>query len=132
MFSRCGWLVFKIVDGSMGKKPFDIAGCDALGFAAGIEVKVYRKKTPISSIPEDQFEVHQLYWLKKYAQKGASSLAIAYCEHEDKLMIWDFNDLDKHMILTREHKTKDFILPSIKSFSKCAIPKDHYTIIRID
>lgn len=89
-----GWLLFKIVDGSVGKKPFDICGLSHDGRAVAIEVKVCRNLKLPDYLPEHLFKKHQLAWLREYAKRGAISLALIY--HCGTMTVYDFA-LQKYM-----------------------------------
>lgn len=72
-----GWTCFRINDGSLGRKPFDICGVTNTGRGVAIEVKVCRSDT----LPEHIYTMlssHQLAWLKLYAKAGAVSLLLVH------------------------------------------------------
>lgn len=87
-----GHAVFKIADGSVGKKPFDIAGTTLNGLAIGLELKIWKTKnateTEAESIPWQLFETHQIAWLKAYAAKGAIALGGVYYPSDGLLRVW--------------------------------------------
>lgn len=94
--NEAGWSLFRIADGSVGKKPGDIAGL-AFGVAVLIEAKIVntashpRPTTQAETLPTwSVYECHQIAWLTRYAE--ANALAIAM-EHDDT-----------------QHKTRAFIL----------------------
>lgn len=71
-----GWLLFRLSDTSIDKKPFDISGTTSSGVAVGLEVKtIDNALTEHTVFPWSKFEDHQIQWLKAYAEKRAYSLA---------------------------------------------------------
>lgn len=70
-----GWKLFKIVDGSFGQKPGDIAGAAPTGRAVLLEVKSPRRRMePGDVIPTQLFSAHQVHWLRAFAEVGALAL----------------------------------------------------------
>jgi hypothetical protein len=70
-----GWALFRIGDGSYGKKPFDIAGASKHPecLAVGIEVKLIGEIPELGAFPWDHLfsdRTHQLNWLSTYASLG--------------------------------------------------------------
>lgn len=82
---REGILLYRIADGSPGKKPFDIGGCGKDGVAIGLEVKLVCKISPLGNFPWNLFPEHQLNWLKAFSKMNARGI-IAIYEAEPKLM----------------------------------------------
>ncbi len=65
------WVLYRIADGSWGKKPFDIGGCDHNGRAVAIEVKAVRGDSwPSRPPPVHLARSHQLAWLEAIATVG--------------------------------------------------------------
>jgi hypothetical protein len=80
-----GWSLFRLEDGSWGKKPFDIAGIAPSGLAVGLEVKApYHCAS--DTIPWRLFSAHQRLWLEEYATQGGIALATIGCE--DKVIVY--------------------------------------------
>lgn len=82
-------ILIKIVDGSVGKKPFDMFGITNKGIAVAVEVKVWRN----TNLPGSWSEVDKLYesqqkpWLMEYASnKGVAILAL-YHEYSKRMLI---------------------------------------------
>lgn len=76
-----GWSLFRIADGSVGKKPTDLAGCAPDGRAVLIEVKLF--KEPRSSWAAwspswQRYEAHQMAWMRRYAEAHALAIAAEY------------------------------------------------------
>ena len=86
-----GWTMFRIEDGSFGKKPFDIAGIAPDGKGVGLEVKLTNKYDS-EEFPWKLCSSHQVSWLKEYAKKGAYSLLAIYTLDDNKLRIWELWD----------------------------------------
>jgi hypothetical protein len=90
-----GWSLFRIADGSAGKKPADIAGCSPTGVAVLVEVKLLREGRPRAS-PGAQFphwpayELHQMAWLRRYAEAGALAIAAEYDEARREMLAYVF------------------------------------------
>lgn len=74
-----GWALFRLADGSWGKKPFDIAGIASDGRAVGLEVKVV-EKFPVApeKFPWAVFSEHQKNWLAEYDRLGGLGLIALY------------------------------------------------------
>ena len=89
-----GWALYRISDGSSGKKPFDIGGCSPQGHAVAIEAKVIRTGMTPSTIPWCQFESHQVSWLKLYSSINGMALAALYYEHTKSLHVIYLNSPD--------------------------------------
>lgn len=83
---RAGWCLFRINDGSVGRKPCDIVGCDGTGRGVMLEAKVVRGNLP-TCIPWSLFEKHQKPWLQAFAQRGAIALVALYSTSTDKLTV---------------------------------------------
>ncbi len=83
---REGWALYRIADGTPGRKPFDIGGSAPDGLAVGLEVKIVNKfPLQTEKLPWDLFEAHQKGWLRAYAISGAMALA-ALCERSTKVV----------------------------------------------
>lgn len=82
-----GMRVFRIADGSAGKKPFDAAGCTAGGRAVGLEAKA-PTAVEAARLQWALFETHQRAWLRDYARRGALALAAVYCRRQRVLHVW--------------------------------------------
>ncbi len=75
---RARWALYRIADGSWGRKPFDVGGVDAGGRAVAIEVKYQRGKRWGGFPPIGLLEPHQLVWLEAVARNGGRAyLALA-------------------------------------------------------
>lgn len=75
------WSLFRMADGSVGKKPADIAGCSPEGIGVLIEVKLIKNTRPSvgPSLPHwDMYATHQKAWLRKYAEAHAIAIAAEY------------------------------------------------------
>lgn len=84
----------KIVDGSVGKKPFDMFGIIDGGIAIAVEVKVWRKNPQlppltIYELPKNTFEPQQLPWLQEWDDKGGVSFVLMYCEYTRTMYVYD-------------------------------------------
>ena len=70
-----GWLLFRIEDGSYGKKPFDITGASPTGKAVGLEVKLVREFPAYHEpLPYKLLASHQKEWLQRYHQNGGIAI----------------------------------------------------------
>ena len=84
---RC--LVFKIADGSAGKKPFDVVGIGRLtGKGIGLEIKATNLKPEAIGVDWSLFQSHQITWLRAYAESDATSLAAIYDKTSRQLLVW--------------------------------------------
>lgn len=93
-----GWLLFRITDGSPGRKPFDISGSAPNGLAVGVEVKVWRKKGLPTKVPWDQFESQQVHYLVQYAKRKSYAFALIYCDKEQKMLMFRLTENDSFVI----------------------------------
>ena len=76
---RDRWFLFRIADGSFGRKPFDLAGSASNGLAVGLEVKVVNKlPEQWQPFPWNLFSTHQIEWLKLYADQNSYALMALY------------------------------------------------------
>ena len=65
-----GMFLFRIADGTFGKKPYDIAGFTSSGVAVGIEVKLVRRFPDYDQkIPKSIFSPHQIVWLNNLSAR---------------------------------------------------------------
>jgi len=100
-----GWQLFRIADGSPGRKPFDVAGAAPDGRAVGVEVKVVRTEfCPDHPLPWELFAVHQMAWLKLYGKVGAIALAALYEERTGAMGLYQIK------------RKRDFALPARRLF----------------
>lgn len=84
-----GWLVFRISDGSFGKKCFDLAGAAQDGLACGIEVKVVNKfPTNEHDFPWQLFASHQIIWLNSYMKQGSYALCPLFEWKTDTMRVY--------------------------------------------
>jgi hypothetical protein len=88
---REGCRVFRIADGSAGKKPFDVAGVAPGGAGVGVEVKAPSRAEAVG-LDWALFERHQVQWLRAYAHHGAVSLAAVYDRQARRLLVWRLTD----------------------------------------
>lgn len=71
------WQLFKITDGSVGKKPMDISGFGPMGLAVCCEVKLLNNSlNDRRQLPLSEFSPHQIAWLNRYAEAGAHAIII--------------------------------------------------------
>lgn len=85
------WLMYRIADGSSGKKPFDIGGRDHQGNAIALEVKVSSEaveKVSDRPLPWRQFEMHQRAWLGEFARPHSLSLIGIYYEESKTFSVY--------------------------------------------
>lgn len=75
-----GWLLYRVTDLAVGRKPFDIGGVAPDGRAVAIEVKRVGSDPPDAPFPWAIFRPHQIGWLRGYATRGGLALAILYDE----------------------------------------------------
>lgn len=80
-----GFHLYRLYDGTLGKKPFDIGGIAPDGRAVGLEVKYYRHKMNTklhdngeAVIPWSSFEVQQIAYLKAFARNGGLPIVYIY------------------------------------------------------
>lgn len=78
-----GMQLYRLYDGTVGRKPFDIGGITENGIAVGIEAKFYRRSTKLHGnggavIPWSSFEVQQKAYLKLFAEKGGMAISYIY------------------------------------------------------
>lgn len=88
-----GWILTKIIDGSLGKKPFDMFGIDCNNKPVAIEVKVWRSgKASVIDYPIEKihFESQQLTYLRLYARRQATSWALIFEEDSEIMYVYDF------------------------------------------
>ena len=84
-----GWLVFRISDGSFGKKPADIVGCAIDGVGTLIEVKVVSKFPEADNdFPWTLFSAHQVIWLNSYSKQGAYALTPLFNWRTDEMRVY--------------------------------------------
>jgi hypothetical protein len=84
---REGCAVYKIADGSVGKKPFDIGGCSRDGHAIGLEIKA-PNRAEANGLDWALFEPHQIRWLRAYASFDGVSLAAVYDKKSHVMLVW--------------------------------------------
>ena len=99
--------VYKIADGSFGKKPFDIGGMSHNGLPIGCEVKA-PKVAEAHSLPWALFERHQVAWLRTYAAMGGLSLACVYCRHTKLMHTWVLTDANDRCERVADYKLTRF------------------------
>jgi len=88
---NCDWLVYKIVDGSMGTKPGDFMGTTSDGRSVLIEAK--RKTSPPEAMVDwSLFAPHQVSWLRGYAKRNAVALAVIYYSDTEEFGIWKLHN----------------------------------------
>ena len=73
-----GWSLFRLADGSYGKKPADCAGIAPTGQGVLLEVKYTDKEH--STIPWNLFSTHQKIWAQEFANQGGIALAAIYSD----------------------------------------------------
>lgn len=83
-----GMHLYRLYDGTIGRKPFDIGGITEDGRAVGIEAKFYRRNTKLHGngeavIPWSSFEVQQRAYLKVFAANGGMAISYIYYEKLD-------------------------------------------------
>lgn len=71
-------ILFRIEDGSFGKKPFDICGVCQDGRAIAVEVKEVSSLDLNKPLPEHIFAEHQLKWLAVYQLSRALPLIVIH------------------------------------------------------
>lgn len=89
-----GWRLFRIADGSVGKKPADIAGVAPGGRGVLIEVKTIKQTT--NRLPQggtarvdwSLYATHQRAWLAQYAEAGALAFVAQYDEQLNEMWLW--------------------------------------------
>lgn len=79
--------VYKIADGSAGKKPFDVGGVTPWGDGIGLEIKA-PSRAEANGLDWTLFEPHQVRWLRAYALSGAVSLAAVYDKKSHVMLVW--------------------------------------------
>jgi Holliday junction resolvase len=85
-----GFAVFKIADGSVGKKPFDVAGVCPDGISVAIEIKIEKQADmgTLTVVPVGLLSGHQSSWLLAYARRGAHAALAVYYTRERQLRVW--------------------------------------------
>jgi hypothetical protein len=69
--TKHGYALYRIEDGSYGKKPFDIGGCSPDGKAMAVEVKLVLGTYDDDKIlPFGMLAEHQRNWLEAFATRG--------------------------------------------------------------
>jgi len=106
-----GWRLWRIADGSVGKKPCDITGVAPNGLGVCLEVKSFDRRAPqyADSPVWPLYASHQIRWLDLYAEAHALALAAEYDETRREMRLFWIRYLDKqtdrptpYMRLTRE------------------------------
>ena len=89
-----GWALYRIGDGTWGKKPFDISGVSPHGEAVALEVKRVESTHPLTKkLPWHQFAAHQLNWLKVYASRPLSLAIVALaCDIDHSVTLFHLHD----------------------------------------
>lgn len=88
---RQGWFLYRIADGSPGRKPFDIGGTSPCGLAVGLEVKVVdHLPREGAALPWQIFAIHQRAWLETFAKTGGVSLAGLYSKSDGVMVFYRF------------------------------------------
>jgi hypothetical protein len=83
------WRLYRIADGSPGRKPFDIGGFAPGGVGVGLEAKIVRSYPAVSSgIPWAAFAPHQRSWLEDAAAIGGLPLVALYSLEDRGLRIY--------------------------------------------
>jgi hypothetical protein len=73
------WRLYRIADGSPGRKPFDIGGFAPGGVGVGLEAKIVRVWPAAScGVPWAAFASHQRSWLEEAAAIGGLPLVALY------------------------------------------------------
>lgn len=107
-FNTDGWIAVKIVDGSMGLKPFDIFGVSPTGRAMCCEVKVHDVKK-VKDFPENLFAKHQIAYMQAYAKRGAYSIAAVYNPQSKLLYLYKPNTSGNFVVFgLTEYKKERF------------------------
>lgn len=89
-----GWHLFRIADGSVGKKPADIAGVAPDGRGVLIEVKTIRQTSNrlpqggVARVDWKLYATHQRAWLARYAEAGALAIVAQYDEQLREMHLW--------------------------------------------
>lgn len=82
-----GWVMFRISDGSFGKKPADCAGITPTGVGVLLEVKLV-DHIGYNPLPWNRLSMHQRAWLKEYAKNDGIALIVTYYPNDDRLMVY--------------------------------------------
>lgn len=83
-----GWRLFKIVDGAIGKRPFDISGVfGPYGIALEVKSKAGSWDS-VAALPWADFAPHQVSWLRAYAEAGAIALVAIHDTDTDGVKIY--------------------------------------------
>lgn len=86
-----GWHLFRIVDGSKGKKPCDVAGVSKSGLGVFLECKLWEKRPVRADINRPvltAYAPHQLVWAHRYAEANALALLAEYDVSRRELCIF--------------------------------------------
>lgn len=85
-----GWHLFRIADGSVGKKPADITGCTPDGVGVLLEVKSFvRRASWATDSPHwPAYAIHQKAWLRHYAEACAMPLVAEYDESRREMRVY--------------------------------------------
>ena len=84
-----GWALWRVQDGSFGRKPADCAGISPSGVGVLLEVKVYDKVLfPGSRIPNQLLRFNQNAWLAEYARLKAYSLVAIYNDTLNEMWVF--------------------------------------------
>ncbi len=90
-----GWALYRIGDGTWGKKPCDIGGADPEGNAVCLEVKVVEVQSQTKPLPWKRFTEHQIDWLDAFSQRrNALALVGIYEERVKSMTIYPFQGRD--------------------------------------
>lgn len=82
-----GLAAYRIQDGSVGKKPFDVGGATGGGLGIACEIKS-PTAAEANFLQWGPFERHQVQWLRTYAGLGALALACVYDRERHLLLVW--------------------------------------------
>lgn len=128
------WLLYRIADGSNGKKPFDIGGCDPYGVAVGLEVKVTGERaTDVGGhpLPWGLFEIHQRWWLREYARQRALALVGLYYDSTKEMRIYrltgDDDELPRHLYEAGPLSRHEAVY---RGWNQLDIPRGKFGVVR--
>lgn len=105
------WALYRIGDGTWGRKPFDLGGVGPNGEAVALEVKVVGSFQHLKPLPWQRFAPHQIEWLRTYAVRD-QALAIVgiYFETARKLRLYRMRGLRFCEVRAMDHPSHELLL----------------------
>lgn len=95
------YLMVRIADGSMGKKPFDHFGCHrGTGVMVALEVKHDKRVGPPLCFEDMMKDLrpHQKVWLEKFQKEGCTSLIVSHHMKTDTTYLYNMTRREMYTI----------------------------------